>query len=99
METMAPEAFRNDLGMLLRDVSRGVAARLTPFVVAWWDGNEVVFAFLREDDPQRLEEAFNLDDLLWDEWSAEFAGWLRAPRFDRFAEIENWIVVSPPREA
>lgn len=84
--------------MLLRDVPRGVAACLTPDIVAWWDGQLVVFAYLRDDNPRRLEEEFELRDLLWDEWAAELVAWFRAPRFEHFAEIEGWIADSPPRE-
>jgi hypothetical protein len=98
MDVIRPDAFRRDLATLLRDLPRGVAARLTDYAVARWDGREVVFAHLREDDLRLIEEEFELRDRLWHEWADELTAWFREPRFERFEEIESWIADSPPRD-
>lgn len=64
MKVTTPDTFRSDLAMLLRDVPRSMAARLTGYVVPWWDGAQVVFTCLLENDLQLLEEEFELGDLL-----------------------------------
>ncbi|KAA0998123.1 hypothetical protein FVF58_45885 [Paraburkholderia panacisoli] len=99
MANTTADTFCSDLGIMLRDGPRGAAARRTDYVVAWWDGRQLVFAYLREDNQQLLEEEFELEDLLWDEWAAELTAWFRAPKFERLAEIESWIADSPPRDA
>ncbi|WP_065058091.1 hypothetical protein [Paraburkholderia tropica] len=91
------EQFVSDLAMLLRDQPRGTAARLDEYVIAWLDAGHLVFAYLRDDDRRFVEEEFHLDDVVWDEWEAGFAAWLRDPAFEYREEIAGWLGDSPPR--
>jgi hypothetical protein len=99
MSRLALAEFCADVGMLLRDEPRGTAARFADYMVAWWDGRRVVFAWLREDNPALIEEEFDPSDLQWDEWADAFLRWRTGPVFERFDEIEQWIRESPPHEA
>ncbi len=46
--------------MLLRDLPRGVTVDLTDVAVAYWNGWQVVGAYLR--DNERLNEDFDFDE-------------------------------------
>ncbi|WP_321935185.1 hypothetical protein [Paraburkholderia sp. J8-2] len=98
MAQITLDAFVSDVGMLLRDQPRWSAAHLSRFVIAWWNGRSVEFAYLREDDEARIEEEFDPRDLDWSEWAEVFGSWLARPTFDRFEELERWIKESPPHE-
>jgi hypothetical protein len=98
MVTTTLDSFCADVGMLLRDHPLGTAARLTQHIIAWWDGRSVVFAYLREENESLIEEEFDPLELSWSEWSAEFVSWLARRVFERFDEIERWILESPPHE-
>ncbi|CAH2771962.1 MAG: hypothetical protein CBARDCOR_2101 [uncultured Caballeronia sp.] len=65
MSDLPPEAFDNQIGMFLRDLPRGTVAELTDFAVAYWDGRQVVYAYLRDDRPEQIEEEFDLSDCVW----------------------------------
>ncbi|MCG5077226.1 hypothetical protein [Paraburkholderia tagetis] len=91
--------FCADASMLLRDQPRCTAARLSQHVIAWWDGRNLVFAFLREDNETLIEEEFDPFDLQWHEWAVAFQRWLAAPVYEGFDEIEHWMRESPPFEA
>lgn len=43
---MTRDQFVQQLAMMLRDLPRGTAADLNAFMVAYWNGSEIVFAFL-----------------------------------------------------
>ncbi|WP_321818394.1 MULTISPECIES: hypothetical protein [unclassified Paraburkholderia] len=88
------ENFVANLGMLLRDLPRGQVARLSEFVVAWWNAGQVVFAYLRDDNPDIIEEEFDLADVVWSDWENDFLGWLQAPSFEGRAEIMPWLGAS-----
>lgn len=66
----------------------GTAARLTRYVIAWWSGRDIVFAYLRQDNETLIDEEFDPGDLQWDEWVAVFEGWCSKPVFEQFDEIE-----------
>ncbi|WP_430233500.1 hypothetical protein [Paraburkholderia tropica] len=91
------EQFFSDLAMLLRDEPRGTVARLDEYVIAWLDARHLVFAYLRDDDRHFVEEEFDLDDVVWDEWEAGFVAWSRDPVFEYREEIAGWLGDAPPR--
>jgi hypothetical protein len=90
-EAVAVAAFRLQLGMLLRDQPLGVTAELDDLCVAWWNGNDVVFAHLRADDTGRVEEEFDLDDCEWRERREAFEVWLKEPTYGSRAEVREWV--------
>jgi hypothetical protein len=98
MAQITLDAFVADVGMLLRDQPHGTAARVTQFIIAWWNGRSVDFAYLREDDETLIEEEMDPLDLDWGEWDDAFGAWLTHPTFARFEEIERWIQEAPPHE-
>ncbi|MEI6002124.1 hypothetical protein H3V53_34835 [Paraburkholderia bengalensis] len=64
-DDVAVWAFKLQVGMLLRDLPPGTVAELDDVCIAWWNGNDLVFAHLRDDDPDRIEEEFDLNDCEW----------------------------------
>jgi hypothetical protein len=99
MTAMTLRDFESDLGMLLRDESRGTTADLTDLVVAYWGGNAVVYAYLRDDEGGLIEEEFDPEDLPWNEWQTPFSAWLASPRFSHREEVARWLADAPPCEA
>ncbi|HEY1999921.1 hypothetical protein [Paraburkholderia sp.] len=96
---MRLENFKSQLSMLLRDIPRGTTADIAPFAVAWWSGQCVTYAFLRDDASGQIEEEFDLDDYAWSQWQPEFEAWAEAPTFSVRSEILNWLKDAPPSEA
>ncbi|MFK4448372.1 hypothetical protein ABH944_008430 [Caballeronia udeis] len=62
MTEPAFEAFSTRLGMLLRDLPCGMVADLGDFALAYWNGHEVVYAFLRDDGTDQINEEFDPAD-------------------------------------
>lgn len=90
MTELTIERFESQLAMLLRDLPRGMVAELTDFAVAYWNGWEVVYAFLRDDNDGRIEEEFDLTAYVWEEWRPELTRWLAEPRFIPHTEVLDW---------
>jgi hypothetical protein len=99
MTTLTIDQFRSQLSMLLRDLPRGTTAEVAEWAIAWWDGRQLAFAFLRDDGSGAIEEEFDLDDYVWPQWQQEFAKWVAEPRFSVRAELIEWLKDSPPYEA
>ncbi|NPT44849.1 hypothetical protein GNZ12_26735 [Paraburkholderia sp. 1N] len=91
MTELTIETFSAQLSMMLRDLSRGMVAELTDFAVAYWNGHEVVFAFLRDDDSGKIEEEFDLTAYAWEEWRPQLTRWISAPRFGPRTEVLDWL--------
>jgi len=91
--------FRNQLAMLLRDMPRGTSADITDFAVAYWDGRQVVYAFLRDDGSGLVDEEFDLTEQEFDQWKDELEAWAATPKFSVRPEIAEWLMESPPFEA
>lgn len=88
----AVAAFRLQVGMLLRDLPPGTVAELDEFCIAWWNGNDLVFAHLCDDDPARLEEEFDLNDYEWHERREAYEAWLKEPKYSSRAEVRDWVL-------
>lgn len=87
LATASPEVFRRHLAMKLCDGACDSVARFAGLVVAWIENGKVVFATLRNDQTQTIEQEFELGELLWSEWQDVFAKWMLAPTFERLPEV------------
>jgi hypothetical protein len=84
-DEVAVVAFRLQLGMLLRDLPVGTVAELDDLCIAWWNGNDLVFAHV-------CEEEFDLDDCEWHERREAFEAWLKEPKYSSRAEVRGWVL-------
>ncbi|TAN01479.1 MAG: hypothetical protein EPN40_02545 [Rhodanobacteraceae bacterium] len=96
-EEVAVAVFKLQVGMLLRDLPPGTVAELDDLSIAWWNGKDVVFAYLRDDDTEKVEEEFDLGDCEWQERRAAFEAWLKEPRYGLRTEVRDWV--SGPRQS
>ncbi|WP_454875219.1 hypothetical protein [Paraburkholderia xenovorans] len=88
--TLTRDSFLSQLRMFLRDRGAGTTAELAPHCIAWWNGAQLVFAYLDVDDMSRIEEEFDLDDCVWDEWIESFGAWLIYPKFGFREDVRDW---------
>ncbi|CAB3733404.1 hypothetical protein LMG22037_05795 [Paraburkholderia phenoliruptrix] len=95
-DEVAVAAFKLQVGMLLRDLPPGTVAELDGLSIAWWNGKDVVFAYLRDDDTEKVEEEFDLGDCEWQDRRAALEAWLKEPRYGLRAEVRDWV--SRPRQ-
>jgi hypothetical protein len=93
---MTPATFHEKLTSVLRDVARGATADLTEDVVAYWNGERVVYCFLRDDDSNQIGEEFDLDDYLWEKWRLRLEAWMEQPVFTVRPEVHDRCKDEPP---
>jgi hypothetical protein len=79
-------AFKAHVAMLLRDLPRGTTADLTEVTVAYWNGRQVMGAYLRDNG--RIDEDFEFDENAWGNWRDEFLNWFDAPRFSERGDLK-----------
>ncbi|MGY6119622.1 hypothetical protein ACW9YV_16745 (plasmid) [Paraburkholderia strydomiana] len=96
---MTRDQFVQPLSMTLRDLPRGTAADLNECMVAYRNGSEVVFAFLCECGTDAIEEEFDIDDYVWEDWQPTFENWISSPAFSNRPEVLAWLSEAPPHEA
>jgi hypothetical protein len=96
MAAISLKDFDSNLGMMLRDECPGTTADLTDLVVAYLSGRVIVYAYLRDDGAGLVEEEFDPEDLVWDEWREQFSVWLGMPRFTYRQEVAGWLMDAPP---
>ena len=84
------QSFKAHVAMMLRDLPRGVTADLTDVAVAYWNGTQVVGAYLRDNG--RIDEDFDFDENAWGNWRDEFLMWFDAPRFSERADLKAAFV-------
>jgi hypothetical protein len=96
---MTHHDFVRQLAMMLRDLPRGTTADLNDCMAAYWSGHSVVFAFLCERGTGVIEEEFDIDDYVWEDWRPTFESWLAQPVFSTRPEVEQWLNDAPPHEA
>lgn len=80
-------AFKANLAMLLRDMPIGTTADFSDVAVAYWDGTQVIGAYLR--DGGRLDEDFEFDENVWESWHDELVGWQANPTFTEREELKS----------
>jgi hypothetical protein len=83
--------------MILQDSAVGATADLTDRAVAWWNGERVVYAYVRDDDGQ-IDSEFNLEPH-WNEWREWLDEWMIDPVFSVRPELQNEILPAPPSGA
>ncbi|MEA3087674.1 MAG: hypothetical protein QOC89_5371 [Paraburkholderia sp.] len=96
---MKRQDFVRQLAMMLRDLPVGTTADLNDCMVAYWNGYSVVFAFLGERGTGVVEEEFDIDDYVWDDWRPTFENWVSQPVFSSRPEVKQWLIDAPPHEA
>lgn len=96
---MTFEDFRDQLSNLLRKMPLGTSADLTDFAIAYWDGDQVQYAFLRDEGCGRVEEEFELTEHEFDQWKDDLEAWAKAPVFSVRPEVAEWLKDAPPHEA
>ncbi|MFM0325326.1 hypothetical protein [Caballeronia glebae] len=84
------KSFKAHVAMMLRDLPHGVTADLTDVAVAYWNGTQVVGAYLRDNG--RIDEDFDFDENAWGVWREEFLTWFDAPRFSERADLKAAFV-------
>lgn len=90
-------AFKANLAMLLRDMPIGTTADFFDVAVAYWDGEQVIGAYLR--DGGRLDEAFEFDQNAWESWHDELVGWQANPTFTERQELKASLTQPARRPA
>ena len=96
---MTLDDFKSQVAAVLRDAPRCTTADLTDFAVAFWNGRDVVYAYLRDDLSGALDEEFNLSDNEWEQWHDDLVAWIGRPLFSVRPEVNDWIKDAPPNEA
>ncbi|MFM0572599.1 hypothetical protein PQQ88_30275 [Paraburkholderia caledonica] len=96
---MTRHDFVHQLAMMLRDLPQGTVADLSDCMVAYWNGYSVVFAFLCERGTGAVDEEFDMDDYVWEDWRPAFESWLAEPIFTSRPEVKQWLMDAPPHEA
>ncbi|MDT8843799.1 hypothetical protein ParKJ_41095 [Paraburkholderia fungorum] len=96
---MTRHDFVRQLAMMLRDLPRGTTADLSDCMVAYWSGYSVVFAFLCDRGTGAIDEEFDIDDYVWEDWRPAFESWVADPVFSSRPEVNQWLMDAPPHEA
>ncbi|XUW93334.1 hypothetical protein OH764_34990 (plasmid) [Burkholderia sp. M6-3] len=96
---MTRHDFVRQLAMMLRDLPQGATADLSDCMVAYWNGYSVVFAFLCERGTGAVDEEFDMDDYVWEDWQPAFESWVANPVFGSRPEVKRWLMDAPPHEA
>ncbi|MFL9913287.1 hypothetical protein [Paraburkholderia sp. RL17-337-BIB-A] len=81
------DQFKSQLSKLLRDIPFGTTADLTAFAVAYWDGQQVIYAFTNNNGSVQLEDQFDLGEYEWARWYDEFSAWIAHPVFSVRPEV------------
>lgn len=84
---MTRDEFESKLAMILQDVAFGTTADLTDRAVAYWNGQHVVYATLRDDDSGRIDREFDLA-AQWPAWRGWLEAWMSEPTFSVRSELE-----------
>lgn len=90
-------AFKANLAMLLRDMPIGTTADFSDVAVAYWDGTQVVGAYLR--DGGRLDEEFEFDQNACETWLDELVAWQVKPTFSERGELKSRLSSLAPYAA
>jgi hypothetical protein len=92
---MTREQFETRLAMILRDIAFGTTADLTDRAVAYWNGQRVVYAHLRDDDSDQIADEFSLE-AHWSEMREWLNEWMVEPIFTVRPELQDEILPAPP---
>ncbi|WP_227747250.1 hypothetical protein [Paraburkholderia franconis] len=96
---MTRQRFEQQHATLLRSRPVGTTADLSDCIAAHWNGHQITYAFLCDNECGQVDEEFDLDDYVWDEWRPMFEEWLAEPTFALRHEVKRWLADAPPFEA
>jgi hypothetical protein len=68
----------------------GTTADLTDRAVAYWNGQRLVYAYLRTDDSGHIDAEFDLASH-WMEWREWLNEWMAEPNFSVRPELQEGI--------
>lgn len=85
---MTRDEFESKLAMILQDVAFGTTADLTERAVAYWNGQHIVYAMLREDDSGLIDKEFDLA-AQWPTWRGWLEAWMSEPTFSVRPDVET----------
>ncbi|MGF6724680.1 hypothetical protein P3T43_004049 [Paraburkholderia sp. GAS41] len=91
---MTREQFENNLAMILQDIALGTTADLANRAVAYWNGQRVVYAYLRDDGSGAIADEFCLAEN-WSEWREWLDEWMVEPLFTVRPELQDEILRTP----
>jgi hypothetical protein len=95
---MTREEFENSLALILRDIALGTTADLTDRAVAYWNGQRVVYAYLRDDESGQIDRELSLE-AHWNEWRDWLNEWMVEPTFTVRPELQHEFLPAPPSGA
>lgn len=90
---MRQETQVDQLRMLLQDQPPCTAADLWDDTIAFWNGQQLVWAWLRDDESGLIEEEFELDLDQWDALAGVVGAWLESPRYSVRPELKAWLKI------
>ncbi|MPW20032.1 hypothetical protein GCT13_24855 [Paraburkholderia sp. CNPSo 3157] len=95
---MTRQRFEQQLAALLQRWPVGTTADLSDCIVAYWNGHQITYAFLCDNESGQVDEEFDVDDYVWDECRPVFEEWLAEPTFTLRDEVKRWLADAPPFE-
>jgi hypothetical protein len=84
--------FETRLTAILQDIAPGTTADLTDRAVAYWNGQRLVYAYLRDDDSGRIGQPFELEPH-WREWRDWLNEWMMEPVFSVRPELQSELML------
>jgi hypothetical protein len=88
----------SDLRMLLRDQPPSTTADVTDGAVVYLAGDELRGIFLSADEPDGLDQPFEVDPWFIGQVEENLTDWFRQPRFTLRPSLPAWALDAPPAE-
>lgn len=88
----------SDLRMLLRDEPHSTTADVADGAVVFLAGDELRGVFLSADEPDGLDQPFNVDAWFVGQIEENLEEWFRQPRFTHRPSLSAWAFDAPPAE-
>jgi hypothetical protein len=88
----------SDLCMLLRDEPHSTTADVADRAVVFLAGDELRGVFLSADEPDGLDQPFNVDPWFVGQVEENLADWFSQPRFTHRPSLQAWVIDAPPAE-
>lgn len=92
---MRLETGLDRLRTLLQNQPPCTAADLWDDTIVFWNGRELIWAWLRDDESGLIEEEFELGIDLWDVLAGVVEAWLESPRYSVRLELRAWLKTPP----
>lgn len=88
---MRTEKDTDLIAMLLRDQPPCTAAEISHFAIAFWDGERLAWATLKEDGSGQIDSRLTVDLDVWDELCSYVMDWVDEPRYSVRPELRAWM--------